>query len=221
MLSKDMEPQSRRPGGEGGASWFSARAFPLRLLCASVAAWLALFNLPRASAAALPVIRTAPPFALTTQDDKPLGLADLRGKVVLVSFVFTTCNGTCPATTSRLGGVAAELKRQGLLEKDQVRLVSITLDPKRDTPKALRRYRELYDIQGYHWSLLTGTEAEVGKVMAAWGMWAKPAKNGQLDHPSRVFLLDARGRVREIYSLEFLKTAWVVEDVRELLNEAK
>ena len=57
--------------------------------------------------------------------------------------------------------------------------------------------------------------------MAAWGMWAKPAKNGQLDHPSRVFLLDARGRVREIYSLEFLKTAWVVEDVRELLNEAK
>ncbi len=61
----------------------------------------------------------------------------------------------------------------------------------------------------------------MGKVMAAWGMGAKPAKNGQLDHPSRVFLLDARGRVREIYSLEFLKTAWVLEDVRELLNEAK
>jgi len=52
-------------------------------------------------------------------------------------------------------------------------------------------------------------------------MWAKPARNGQLDHPSRVFLLDARGRVREIYSLEFLKTAWVLEDVRELVNEAK
>ena len=221
MLSKDMEPQSKQSGAVGRDGWCSVRAFPLRLLCGCLAAWLALFCCPRASAAALPVIRTAPPFALTTQDDKPLGLADLRGKVVLVNFVFTTCNGTCPATTSRLGGVAAELKRQGLLEKDQVRLVSITLDPKRDTPKALRRYRELYDIQGDHWSFLTGTEAEVGKVMAAWGMWAKPAKNGQLDHPSRVFLLDARGRVREIYSLEFLKTAWVVEDVRELLNEAK
>ena len=61
----------------------------------------------------------------------------------------------------------------------------------------------------------------MGKVMAAWGMWAKPAKNGQLDHPSRVFLLDARGRVRDIYSLQFLMTAWVLEDVRELLNEAK
>jgi protein SCO1/2 len=221
MISKAMKPQNRQPGGEGKANWYSTHAFPLRLLCVSVGAWLALVSLPRASAAALPVIRTAPPFALTTQNDKPLELADLRGMVVLVNFVFTTCNGTCPATTSRLGGVAAELKRQGLLEKDQVRLVSITLDPKRDTPKALRRYRDLYDIQGDHWSFLTSTEAEVGKVMAAWGMWAKPAKNGQLDHPSRVFLLDARGRVREIYSLEFLKTAWVVEDVRELLNEAK
>ena len=221
MLSKDMEPQSRRLGAVGRDGWYSARAFHLRLLCGCLTAWLALFCCPRASAASLPVIRTAPPFALTTQDDKPLKLADLRGKVVLVSFVFTTCNGTCPATTSRLGGVAAELKRQGLLDKDRVRLVSITLDPKRDTPKALRRYRELYDIQGDHWSFLTGPEADVGKVMAAWGMWAKPAKNGQLDHPSRVFLLDARGRVREIYSLQFLKTAWVLEDVRELLNEAK
>jgi protein SCO1/2 len=205
MIYKDMDPQRRR----------------LRLLCGCLASWLALPCLPRAAAAPLPVIRTAPPFALTTQDERPLALADLRGKVVLVSFVFTTCSGTCPATTARLGGVAAELTRQGLLEKDQVRLVSITLDPKRDTPRALRRYRELYDIQGDHWSFLTGTQSDVGKVMAAWGMWAKPARNGQLDHPSRVFLLDARGRVREIYSLEFLKTAWVLEDVRELLNESQ
>src|SRR5262245_26992918 len=102
MLSKDMEPQRSWPSGGGRASWFSARAFPLRLLRVSVAAWLTLFCLPRASAAALPVTRTAPPFALTTQDGKPLGLADLRGKVVLVSFVFTTCNGTRPATTPRL-----------------------------------------------------------------------------------------------------------------------
>src|SRR5262245_9251523 len=221
MLSRNTDPRRRPPGGEGSAGWFSAHTIHLRLLCGCLAAWLTLFSLPRASAAALPVIRTAPPFALTTQDDKPLKLADLRGKVVLVSFIFTTCNGSCPATTARLSGVATELKRQGLLEKDQVRLVSITLDPKRDTPKALRRYRELYDIQGDHWSFLTGTEADVGQVMAAWNMWAKPAKNGQLDHPSGVFLLDARGRVREIYSLEFLKTAWVLEDVRELLNEAK
>ena len=79
MHYKDIEPFRRRPGEEGRAGGFSAHAFPLRLLCVSVGAWLALVSLPRASAAALPVIRTAPPFALTTQDDKPLELADLRG----------------------------------------------------------------------------------------------------------------------------------------------
>jgi cytochrome oxidase Cu insertion factor (SCO1/SenC/PrrC family) len=51
-------------------------------------------------------------------------------------------------------------------------------------------------------------------------MWARPAPNGQLDHPSRVFLLDRKGRIREIYSLEFLRPAWVREDVQLLLKEA-
>jgi hypothetical protein len=51
-------------------------------------------------------------------------------------------------------------------------------------------------------------------------MWAKPAANGQLDHPSRVFLVDRRVRVREIYNLDFFKAGWVLEDVQSLLKEA-
>src|SRR5437764_15347413 len=54
---------------------------------------------PGPNASRLAVIRTMPDFTLTTQADEPLRRADLRGKVVLVSFVFTTCGGTCPATT--------------------------------------------------------------------------------------------------------------------------
>lgn len=174
-----------------------------------------------AEPAPLAVLRQAPDFALKDQDDKPLKLADLRGKVVVVSFIFTTCNGSCPATTARMNSVSGALERKGLLKKDQVRLLSITLDPKRDTPAALRRYRELFDIEGKHWSFLTGPVADVNKVIAAWGMWVKPTKNDQLDHPSRVFLVDPRGRVREIYSLEYFKTAWVMEDIEALLKEAK
>ena len=52
-------------------------------------------------------------------------------------------------------------------------------------------------------------------------MWARPGAGGQLDHPSRVFLLDARGRMREIYNLEFFKPAWVLEDVQLLLKETR
>jgi protein SCO1/2 len=175
---------------------------------------------PAAGGSHLAVLRPAPAFALTTQDGKELRLSDLRGQVVLVSFVFTTCNGSCPATTSRMHTVAGALGRQGLFKGGRVRLVSITLDPERDTPAALRRYMRLFDLDAAHWSFLTGPPAQVRKVIAAWGMWARPAPNGQLDHPSRIFLLDGQGRVREVYNLASFKPAWVVEDVRALLGEA-
>jgi protein SCO1/2 len=168
----------------------------------------------------LAVIRPAPDFSLTTQDGGTLSLADLHGSVFLVSFVFTTCNGSCPATTHRMGLVQKALEQRGLTRGGRVRLVSITLDPARDTPEVLRGYMRLYDADPASWSFLTGPRERVEKVIAAWGMWVKPAANGQLDHPSRVFLVDGRGRVREIYNLDFLKPAWVVEDVEQLLAEA-
>jgi protein SCO1/2 len=168
----------------------------------------------------LAVIQVAPDFALTTQAGDTLKLSDLRGKVCLVSFVFTTCNGSCPATTHRMGQVQAALKERGLTKDDRVRLLSITLDPARDTPEVLRKYMELYDADPASWTFLTGDRERVNKVLSAWGMWAKPAANGQLDHPSRVFLVDRKGRVREIYNLSFLKAAWVLDDVELLLKES-
>jgi protein SCO1/2 len=176
---------------------------------------------PEPNASRLAVIRAAPDFTLTTQAEGPLCFRDLRGKVVLVSFVFTTCSGSCPATTHRMSQVAQALQDKGLLKEDRVRLVSITLDPARDTPEALRKYAKAYDADPAHWHFLTGEPAQVHKVLAAWGTWVRPAANGQLDHPSRIFLVDPRGRVREIYNLEFFKAPWVVEDVRLLLAEPR
>ena len=167
----------------------------------------------------LAVIGQAPDFSLVTQDEKPLHLADLRGQVVLLGFIFTTCNGTCPATTHRMAQVKQALHARGL--EDKVHLLSITLDPERDTPDALRRYQRLYDVNSKHWSFFTGPAADVAKTIAAWGMWARPTANGQLDHPSRVFLVDARGRIREIYNLNFMKPDWVTEDIALLLAESK
>ena len=104
----------------------------------------------------LAVIRTMPDFTLTTQADETLRRENLRGKVVLVSFVFTTCGGSCPVTTHRMNLVAQKLAGQGLLNDDRVRLLSITLDPARDTPEALRTYMKAYDADPAHWTFLTG-----------------------------------------------------------------
>lgn len=167
----------------------------------------------------LAVIRPVPDFTLTDQSGEPFQFSKLDGKVRLVSFVFTTCNGSCPATTHRMQQVQQELKRRGLLDDDRVRLVSITLDPTRDTTDMLRNYMRLYDADAKTWSFLTGPAADVERTIAAWDMWMKPAANGQLDHPSRIFLVDPRGRVREIYNLAFMKSDWVADDVKLLLDE--
>jgi len=173
------------------------------------------------SASRLAVIRNAPSFELTTHDGLLLRSDDLKGKVLLISFIFTTCNGTCPATTHRMCQVHQELSNRGLLKGDDVRLLSITLDPARDSPEVLRGYMRLYDVDSKRWTFLTGTKGAVDSVVKQWGMWAKPAANGQLDHPSRIYLIDPRGRIREIYNLGFMKPGWVAEDIELLLREGQ
>jgi protein SCO1/2 len=168
-------------------------------------------------ASRLPIIQQTADFSLIDSSGKTVGLSDLKGKVLLVSFIFTTCSGSCPATTHRLARVQEELDKRGLIKKG-VHLVSITLDPVRDTPAKLADYIRLYDADSTSWSFLTGPPERVAKTIAAWGMWAKPAANGQLDHPSRIFLVDRQGRIREIYNLDFMQTRWVVEDIESLLG---
>jgi protein SCO1/2 len=164
-------------------------------------------------------IGAAPATALTAQDDKPFRLDSLHGKTVLVSFVFTTCNGTCPITTRTLVRVQDRLKQAGLWGK-KVDFVSITLDPARDIPTVLRQYAKNFGADLESWHFLTGSPAHVERVVKAWGIWTKRNESGVLDHSSRVFLIDAKGHEREIYNLDFLTPDAVLQDVNSLLAEA-
>jgi protein SCO1/2 len=165
-------------------------------------------------------IGPAPDVALIDSAGRPFRLSGLRGKVVVVSFVYTTCNGTCPLTTAGLDRVKTALKGRGLWGK-RVEFVSISLDPERDTPEVLRRYAAFYRAEPEHWHFLTGSAVAVKGVLKAWDMWAKVGPGGALDHPSRIFLVDPEGRQREIYSLETLDPGTVAADVALLLDEAK
>jgi len=163
-------------------------------------------------------IGPAPATRLTDIQGKPFALDSLRGKAVVVSFVYTTCTGTCPATTLRLRSVQDALQKEGLWGK-KVHFVSVTLDPTRDRAEVLADYARLYKADPSAWHFLTGPPDQVAKVLADWGMWAKVGPSGVLDHPSRVFLVDPQGRQREIYSLEFLTPKTVVQDVKTVLGE--
>jgi len=173
-----------------------------------------------ASPSPLADIGPAPTVELTDAQGKPFALAKLRGKVVIVSFVFTTCGGSCPATTFSLTRVQRALQAAGLWSK-RVEFVSISLDPSRDTPEVLTAYARNYRADLAAWHFLTGPPDRVSQVIAAWGMWARPGPSGTLDHPSRIFLVDPSGRQREIYNLEFLKPALVLQDVQSILAETE
>lgn len=163
-------------------------------------------------------IGPAPPTVLVDSAGRPFDLASLRGKAVLVSFVYTTCTGVCPGTTQALVRVRKALA-EAKLGGDRVAFVSITLDPARDTPEVLRNYAKLFRADDPDWHFLTGPPEKVRSVIVDWGMWVKSLPDGTLDHPSRIFLLDSRGHQREIYNLGFLTPQGVVEDVRGLLRE--
>jgi protein SCO1 len=182
--------------------------------------WLAVLILaiaPPAKPSRLADIGQAPHTLLVDSNGRSFDLSTLRGKVVLVSFVYTTCNGVCPATTQTLVRIQQAL-REAKLWKNSVEFASISVDPKRDTPDILNRYARLFGADPAAWHFLTGDPIQVESVIKAWGMWVKSDPTGALDHPSRIFLIDQKGHQREIYNLEFLKAERVLEDVRELLR---
>ncbi len=176
-----------------------------------------VFGLSWSPPSPLADIGPAPRTVLVDSAGKPFDLSALKGKVVVVSFVYTTCSGVCPATTQSMVGVRTALKEAGLWGHS-VEFVSITLDPRRDTPEVLRTYAKAFRVDDPAWHFLTGPADEVQSVIRDWGMWVKALPSGVLDHPSRVFLLDRRGHQREIYNLEFLTPPAVLKDVRGLLG---
>ncbi|CAN5843128.1 hypothetical protein BH23PLA1_BH23PLA1_08470 [soil metagenome] len=178
-----------------------------------------LFAASASPAVDLAVIRPAPEVELIEAGTGELfRLSELRGKAVLVGFVYTTCNGSCPATTHTMYRAQEALKEAGLWG-DRVEFVSISLDPKTDTSEVLDRYAQIYAADRSAWHFLTGDPERVAEVIAAWDMWARIGPSGTLDHPSRIFLLDPQGQQREIYNLEFLKPETVLRDVLEVLGD--
>src|SRR6266496_2921620 len=98
---------------------------------------------------------TVPEFTLMNQDGKNFGSADLRGKIWIADFIYTTCPGPCPMISSRM----SELQKP--LEKTDVHLVSFTVDPAKDTPPVLRGYAEKLQAGTGRWDFLTGPQSTI------------------------------------------------------------
>jgi protein SCO1/2 len=165
---------------------------------------------------ALPRIGPAPAFTLTAQDERRVSLADLRGKVVVLTFIYTTCVDTCPLLTAKLAGL------QGRLGADfgaRVFFVSVTVDPDRDTPAVLKTYGSAHGARFDGWAFLTGTTAEIREVAKQYGVFAKKTARGDVDHTFLTSVIDARGVLRVQYMGTRFDPMELLADIRAVLVE--
>ncbi|HXZ44509.1 MAG TPA: SCO family protein [Syntrophobacteria bacterium] len=104
----------------------------------------------------LQVFGTLPDFSLTERSGRNVTLADLRGKVWIANFIYTHCTDTCPLQSARI----AKLQDDFVSEWD-LRFVSITVDPMRDTPKVLAQYAARFGADPERWLFLTGEKQAI------------------------------------------------------------
>ena len=140
--------------------------------------------------------RRLAPFVLTDAAGRTVTRADFTGKILVVSFLFTSCSLTCPEVTRHM----AEIQRLTASD-DRVRLVSITVDPRSDTPPVLARWGVRFGADTNRWFLLTGDKAGLHGLIARSFL---PQDNndpfnsmpGHFTGTDRIALVDQQGRVR-------------------------
>jgi len=146
---------------------------------------------------------TVPNFALVSQTGDTVRLADLRGQIWIADFIFTHCSSSCPMMSARMAKLAT------LLDPSWgVRLVSITVDPDRDTPAQLADYARAYSADPAHWLFLSGDKQQIRQLvkdgfhLAVDDASPEDAAKGaeSVLHSTRFVLVDGEGVLRAYYS---------------------
>lgn len=145
---------------------------------------------------------------------------EFQGRTVVLSFIYTHCPDVCLTTTAKM----LEL-REHIGKDSDVLFLSITLDPRRDTSEALRRYARIQGIDNQNWHLLTGNKATLDSLFAQMDVlyrtsFLQKADDGTevyfLDHSDLVVVLDSQGTVRARYKGTELDAEEVAEKIDEI-----
>lgn len=136
-------------------------------------------------------------FTLTDHTGAPFRMADQGGKVVLLYFGFTNCPDFCPQTLAKIRRAFEIIGARSA----KVQTVMVTVDPERDTPEALKRFMDYYEIRALG---LRGSPEEIRQVAAQFGVFYQRAPLPEsalgytVDHSTQLFLIDQEGRVRQL-----------------------
>jgi protein SCO1/2 len=151
-------------------------------------------------------------FSLHDQHGRLIRLSAQRGKLVLVTFLYTHCTDICPLIADRLNAAVGQMYHQ----RSAVQVLAVSVDPAGDTRKAVRAYvREHHLSPEFHY--LTGTQAQLAKVWQAYNVLVLNRNPESVGHSGYIFLLDRTGKPRVFYGARATADQ-VAHDLRVLLR---
>jgi protein SCO1/2 len=143
--------------------------------------------------------KPAPPLALRNYTGGRVSLAGLHGKAVLVTFVYTHCPDVCPLIVSNLAAAQRGLGS----EAGHLRILAVTVDPRRDTPAAIRTFLAARGATG-RMDYLLGSRAKLRRTWKAWDVAVQTGPNKLTDgHSAVIYGITASGRMAVVYPSNF------------------
>lgn len=155
-------------------------------------------------------------FSLTDQAGRSFRFQGLRGRVVLVTFMYTTCPDVCPLLTANMRLVQESLRPS---ERTAVFFLSITTDPEVDTPSVLKSYGERYKVDFSNWSFAGGDQKSLEKAWKIFGVKVERKARGLVNHTTLTSLVDKKGMMRFVYYGAAPDPHKILQDMRGLLDQ--
>lgn len=185
------------------------------------------FAAPTPGSYQLPALGKAADGEVLDSDGKNQQLHRLMdGKLVVLSFIYSTCSDVngCPLASAVLHKIHSRLKKEPGLAT-QIRLITLSFNPENDTPARMREYGESFAAPGIDWQFLTTrSERELQPILDAYRQNVqkvydeKGHDTGTFAHDLRVYLIDNRQQIRNIYSVSFLHADTLISDIKTLLE---
>jgi protein SCO1/2 len=148
-------------------------------------------------------------FSVRDEEGKQISLRQYRGQVVVLTFMYSTCQDTCPVTATQIRGALDQLGHD-------VPALAVSVDPVNDTPNHAQAFLVRRGLSAGRMHFLLGTRAQLAPIWHAYGI--QPQGTG-FDHTARVVVIDKRGRQRVAFPVEELTPEGLAHDIRKLEGE--
>jgi len=146
----------------------------------------------------------------------------VKGKTTVIGFIFTNCPDICPLTTNNMRLVQEKLKSENI---EGIEFISLSFDPKHDSPSTLSKFAEIRDLDLSNWCFLTGEQAVIDSLLKRSGVFAVPGDTSVTSdgeemvfyiHTDRISLIDREGRIRANHFGSKADIDEIVEDIKTL-----